>query len=64
MTPRILALATGMVVSWFPVLGKTGEAQGVLEGRSREPGISLWTWQGIKSLFTIQVETSNTQADI
>lgn len=64
MTPRILTLATGMVVSWFPELGKTGEAQGVWEGRSREPGISLWAWQGIKSLFTIQVETSNTQADI
>lgn len=24
MTPRILALATRMVVSWFPELGKTG----------------------------------------
>lgn len=45
-------------------MGKTGGAQGVLEGRSREAGVSLWTWQGIKSLFTIQVETSNRQTGI
>lgn len=39
-----------VVLRGSPELEKTGEAQCDLEGWSREPGVSPWTQQGIKSL--------------
>lgn len=59
-----MGFSNQMVVRELPELGKTGEAQCDLEGWSREPGVSLWTQQGIKSLLIIQVETSDRQTDI